>query len=655
MIHSRIHIDIETYSSNDLVKSGVYKYVEAPDFDILLIAFCYDDDTDVRCIDIFNIDTDLMNEFMRALRDNNLTKVAYNANFERTCLSKYFEMELPPEQWSDTMITALEAGLPRSLADVGIALGLPEDKMKDPQGKALIRYFCVPCKATKKNGGRTRNLPEHDMAKWELFIRYNKQDVVTEFEIYNKLIGLRVIKSERQLWSLDQRMNDNGVRLDVPMIEKIVDYDNERKAELLEEAKELTGLQNPNSLSQLKGWLADQGVVMASITKDTIAAKLSEDIPEKARRALEIRTALGKTSVAKYSTMLEAVNDDGRLRGILQFYGANRSGRWAGKLVQTHNLARNTLPDLDVARQLACEGDFDTMQTLFGESSFVFSELVRTAFIPSEGCRFVVSDFSAIEARVISWISGEEWRLDAFRAGKDIYCESASQMYHVPVVKHGENGELRQKGKIAELALGYQGGVGAMKQMDKGGSIPEEEMQGIVDQWRAANPKVVKLWKTCEMAAKTCIEERRTVKIRCGIAFRYIQGNLFITLPNGRHLCYWGTRLAEDPRGWGTKLIYKGVNQTTKQWGDVETYGGKLVENIVQATARDCLAEVMKRVSSLGYKIVMHVHDEIIVDVPNEDKDAPEKITAIMGEPISWAMDLPLRGETYETNFYKKD
>lgn len=657
-MHQRMSVDIETYSSIDLSKAGVYKYTEAPDFDILLIGYSFDDEEEVQVIDTYNLDEEgraMMTEFMAALHDPRIIKTAFNANFERTCLAKWTEREMPPEMWRDTMILALELGLPRSLADVGMALGLPEDKLKDPQGKALINFFSKPCKATKANGGRTRNLPEHDPAKWALYKKYNRQDVVTEKEIWSKLIGFGWPKSEKELWNLDQRMNDHGVRLDVPMIEKIVDYDNERKAELLEEAKELTGLQNPNSLSQLKGWLADQGVVMASITKDTIAAKLSEDIPEKARRALEIRTALGKTSVAKYSTMLEAVNDDGRLRGILQFYGANRSGRWAGKLVQTHNLARNTLPDLDVARQLACEGDFDTMQTLFGETSFVFSELVRTAFIPSEGCRFVVSDFSAIEARVISWISGEEWRLDAFRAGKDIYCESASQMYHVPVVKHGVNGELRQKGKIAELALGYQGGVGAMKQMDKGGSIPEEEMQGIVDQWRAANPRVVKLWKTCEMAAKTCIEERRTVKIRCGIAFRYIRGNLFITLPNGRHLCYWGARLVEDPRGWGMKIIYKGVNQTTKQWGDVETYGGKLVENIVQATARDCLAEVMKRVSSLGYKIVMHVHDEIIVDVPNEDKDAPAKITAIMGEPISWAPDLPLKGETYETNFYKKD
>ena len=653
MIHSRIHIDIETYSSNDLVKSGVYKYVEAPDFDILLIAFCYDDDTDVRCIDMFNIDTDLMNEFMRALRDNNLTKVAYNANFERTCLSKYFEMELPPEQWSDTMITALEAGLPRSLADVGIALGLPEDKMKDPQGKALIRYFCVPCKATKKNGGRTRNLPEHDMAKWELFIRYNKQDVVTEFEIYNKLIGLRVIKSERQLWSLDQRMNDNGVRLDVPMIEKIVDYDNKRSEELLKEAIKLTGLDNPNSLSQLKEWLKEQGVEMKSVTKDTIAEALTGELPIKVRRVLEIRQALGKTSVAKYQTMLSAVNEDERLRGILQFYGANRSGRWAGKLVQTHNLAKNTLPDLELVRKLAAKGDFESIQTLFGETSFVFSELIRTAFIPSNDCRFVVSDFSAIEARVISWLSGEEWRIEAFRSGKDIYCESASQMYGMKVEKHGVNGHLRQKGKIAELALGYQGGVGAMKQMDKGGSIPEEEMQGIVDTWRRANPKIVKLWKSVEAAAKTAITERRSVKMKNGIIFRYVDYNLLIQLPCKRHLCYWNARVEECSMGY--KIVYKGTNQTTKRWGDVETYGGKLVENIVQAIARDCLAEKMKRVSEEGYKIVMHVHDEIIVDVPNSDKDAAARITRIMDEPISWAEGLPLKGDTYETNFYRKD
>lgn len=661
MAGMRCSLDVETFSSVDLSKCGVHKYVESPDFAILLLAYSFDDGSDeVTVIDFASGESiDNHPRLKDALLKGNpegITFQAYNAAFERQALKAYFNKEMPPEQWRDTMILALELGLPRSLADVGIALGLPKEKLKDPQGKALINYFCKPCRPTKTNGGRTRNLPEHDPAKWELFKRYNRQDVVTEKAIWKKLSGFGVARSEWGLWQLDQRMNDNGVRLDVPMIKKIVDFDNERREELMEEARELTGLQNPNSLTQLKEWLIAQGAPLNSVTKETVSAALSlQYIPENVRRALEIRQALGKTSVAKYSAMLEAVNADGRLRGILQFYGANRSGRWSGKMVQTHNLARNTLPDLDLAREIVSEGDFDELETLFGEPSFIFSELVRTAFIPSEGCRFIVSDFSAIEARVISWISGEEWRLEAFRAGKDIYCESASQMYHVPVVKHGENGELRQKGKIAELALGYQGGVGAMKQMDKGGSIPEEEMQGIVDRWRMANPKVVKLWKTCEMAAKEAIEEERTVKIQHGIAFRYIRGNLFVGLPQGRHLCYWEARLEDDPRGWGTRLTYMGVDRNTKQWGKVETYGGKIVENIVQAVARDCLAEVIRKVSALGYKIVMHVHDEIIVDVPKEDTEAPAKITKIMGEPIEWAPGLPLKGETYETDFYRKD
>jgi DNA polymerase len=440
------------------------------------------------------------------------------------------------------------------------------------------------------------------------------------------------------------------------MVRRIVSYDEQHRAELQQEATELTGLSNPNSLQQLKGWLQDQGMPLTSVTKDTIAAALQlQYIPDNVRRMLEIRQALGKTSVAKYSTMLEAVCKDGRLRGILQFYGANRSGRWAGKLVQTHNLARNTLEDLDLARELAASGDFDTMETLFGETAFVFSELIRTAFIPSEGCRFVVSDFSAIEARVIAWIAGESWTLEAFREGKDIYCETASMMYHKPVVKHGVNGELRAKGKVAVLACGYQGGVGAMKRMDKEGVIPEEELQSVVDQWRDANPHIVKLWRTCELAARMAINEHRTIRIQHGIQFSYINGNLFVQLPCGRKLCYWDTRLKIDSETGREQIVYMGVNQDTKQWGETETYGGKLVENIVQATARDCLAMAMTRVSALGYKIVMHVHDEMIVDVPIEDKDALKKINDIMAQSIDWAPGLPLRGDGYETPFYKKD
>ena len=657
-MHRVMGVDIETYSSVDLAGSGVYAYTEAPDFDILLIGYKFDDEAEVHVIDTLAVDRDFdpeLYEFREALTDPDIIKTAFNANFERTCLAKWTGAAMPPEEWRCTMIKALTLGLPGNLADVGIAMGLPEEKLKDPQGKALIQFFSKPCKPTRTNGQRTRNLPAHDPAKWKLFIEYNRQDVVTEQEILRQLDIYKTPESEQQLWALDQHMNDNGVKLDIPMVEKIVEYDTQRRQELQEEAKVLTGLANPNSLAQLKKWLSKQGVTMTSVTKDTIAATLQTDIPDSVRRMLEIRTALGKTSVAKYSTMLTAVCQDHRLRGILQFYGANRSGRWAGRLVQTHNLAKNSLPDLDLARELAAAGDFDTLATLFGETAFVFSELIRTAFIPSDGCRFVVSDFAAIEARVLAWIAGEEWTLEAFRQGKDIYCETASMMYRVTVEKHGQNSHLRQKGKVAVLACGYQGGVGAMKRMDKGGSIPEDELQSVVDQWREANPKVVKLWRTCELAAKTAIQEHRTVRLAHGIAFSYINRNLFIQLPSGRKLCYWDTRLKQDDYTGRLSVTYMGVNQETKQWGETETYGGKLVENIVQATARDCLAVAMTRVSALGYKIVMHVHDEMIVDVPNTDTEAPGRINAIMAQPIDWAEGLPLKGDTYETPFYKKD
>ena len=657
-MHRVMGVDIETYSSVDLTEAGVYAYVEAPDFDILLISYIFDDwgEDDVKTIDCFDADPDMMAEFCEALLNPQIVKTAFNANFERTCLAKWLRKPMPPEEWRCTMVKALTLGLPGNLAGAGEALGLPPEKLKDPQGKALIQFFSKPCKPTRTNGQRTRNLPQHDPAKWQLYKGYNRQDVVTEQEILRKLSIYKTPESEQELWALDQHMNDNGVALDIPMVEKIVEYDTRRRQELQEEAQELTGLKNPNSLAQLKRWLAEQGVEMTSVTKDTIAEALRDpELPDVVRRVLEIRTALGKTSVAKYSTMLVAHCQDHRLRGILQFYGANRSGRWAGRLVQTHNLAKNTLPDLALARELAAEGDFETMGTLFGETAFVFSELIRTAFIPSEGCRFIVSDFSAIEARVLAWLAGEEWVLEAFRNGKDIYCETASMMYHVPVEKHGANSHLRQKGKVAVLACGYQGGVGAMKRMDKGGSIPEDELQSVVDQWRQANSNSVKLWRTCELAARTAIEEHRTVRLKNGLAFGYINGNLFIKLPGGRKLCYWNTRLKLDPRDGREHIVYMGVNQETKQWGETETYGGKLVENIVQATARDCLAISMQRVAALGYNIVMHVHDEIIVDCPVEDTGAMERINACMAEPIPWAPGLPLRGDGYETPFYMKD
>lgn len=657
-MHRVMGVDIETYSSVDLTDAGVYAYTEAPDFDILLISYIFDDggEDEVRTIDCFDADPDMMAEFCEALTDPQIVKTAFNANFERTCLAKWLNKPMPPEEWRCTMVKALTLGLPGNLAGAGEALGLPADKLKDPQGKALIQFFSKPCKPTRTNGQRTRNLPAHDPAKWQLYKNYNRQDVVTEQEILRKLSIYKTPEDEQALWSLDQHMNDNGVRLDIPMVEKIVEYDTRRRQELQEEAQELTGLKNPNSLAQLKRWLSGQGVEMANVTKDTIAEALQDPaLPEVVRRVLEIRTALGKTSVAKYSTMLVAHCQDHRLRGILQFYGANRSGRWAGRLVQTHNLAKNSLPDLALARELAAEGDFDTMGTLFGETAFVFSELIRTAFIPSDGCRFIVSDFSAIEARVLAWLAGEEWVLEAFRNGEDIYCKTASMMYHVTVEKHGANSHLRQKGKVAVLACGYQGGVGAMKRMDRSGSIPEDELQSVVDQWRQANSKAVKLWRTCELAARTAIEEHRTVRLKNGVAFGYINGNLFIKLPSGRKLCYWDTRLKLDPRDGREHIVYMGVNQETKQWGETETYGGKLVENIVQATARDCLAISMQRVAALGYNIVMHVHDEIIVDCPIEDTGAMDRINACMAEPIPWAPGLPLRGDGYETPFYMKD
>lgn len=657
-MHRVMGVDIETYSSVDLTDAGVYAYTEAPDFDILLISYIFDDwgEDEVRTIDCFDADPDMMAEFCEALTAPQIVKTAFNANFERTCLAKWLNKPMPPEEWRCTMVKALTLGLPGNLAGAGVALGLPAEKLKDPQGKALIQFFSKPCKPTRTNGQRTRNLPAHDPAKWQLYKNYNRQDVVTEQEILRKLSIYKTPEDEQALWSLDQHMNDNGVRLDIPMVEKIVEYDTRRRQELQEEAQELTGLKNPNSLAQLKRWLSGQGVEMANVTKDTIAEALQDPaLPEVVRRVLEIRTALGKTSVAKYSTMLVAHCQDHRLRGILQFYGANRSGRWAGRLVQTHNLAKNSLPDLALARELAAEGDFDTMGTLFGETAFVFSELIRTAFIPSDGCRFIVSDFSAIEARVLAWLAGEEWVLEAFRNGEDIYCKTASMMYHVPVEKHGANSHLRQKGKVAVLACGYQGGVGAMKRMDRSGSIPEDELQSVVDQWRQANSKAVKLWRTCELAARTAIEEHRTVRLKNGVAFGYINGNLFIKLPSGRKLCYWDTRLKLDPRDGREHIVYMGVNQETKQWGETETYGGKLVENIVQATARDCLAISMQRVAALGYNIVMHVHDEIIVDCPIEDAGAMDRINACMAEPIPWAPGLPLRGDGYETPFYMKD
>lgn len=664
----KLSIDIETYSSADIKTSGVYAYAEAPDFQILLIGYKFDDMVNADVIDIADMSKDealwyLSVEYPRlyaALSDPEILKTAFNANFERTCLAKYFGQQ-PPEQWQCTMIRAAMLGLPMSLESVGAALGLAEEKQKLSTGKALIQYFCKPCKPTKANGGRTRNLPEHAPEKWELFKEYCCRDVDSESAILEVLDEYGPMsQQEKKLWNWDQRTNDHGVLLDIPYIEGILEYDAKRTEELKDEAVRLTGLENPNSVVQLKEWLSMQGVEMSGITKETVTAALKKDIPIKARRVLELRQALGKTSCKKFQAMTKAVCRDGRLRGILQFYGANRTGRWAGRIVQTHNLPQNHIDDLDYCRELTAAKDFEAVQMIWGETAFIFSQLIRTAFIASPGCRFVVCDFSAVEARILGWLANEKWRMDVFAKGGDIYCMSASQMFHVPVEKHGINGHLRQRGKVAELACGYQGGVGAMKRMDTTGSIPEEDMQGIVDNWRAASPHIIKLWRTMELAAMTAIRERRpksrATKTGVGgcVKFYMHKDVLFMELPSGRRLAYWDAKVVrmEDGRD---HITYAGMDQETKRWTRSETYGGKLVENCVQAIGRDCLAEAMLRVADMGYQIVMHVHDEMIVDVPDEDTEAYGRIAEAMGQSPAWAKDLLLRGDGYETKFYKKD
>lgn len=656
-----MNVDIETYSSIDIRESGVYAYASAPDFEILLIGYRYDGQ-EVKVIDLTDPLADPERDFpdfWEGLYDPEVVKTAYNANFERTCLASWLGRPMPPEQWRCTAVHAATLGLPGNLGGVGEALGFPEDKQKDKIGKSLIQYFCKPCKPTKTNGMRTRNLPEHDPDKWRLFIEYNRQDVIAEATIREKLQIYPVTRQEQELWNLDQLMNDKGVLLDMDLADKILRHDAIYRERLKQEARKLTGLNNPNSLPQLKGWFKSRyGLEIKSITKDTIpeAIKQLSGIRdgEDGIRMLRLRQQLGKTSVAKYQAMKQAVCPDGRLRGILQFYGANRTGRWAGRIVQVHNLPQNKIPDLELARQLVKEEDFEMLELLFEGMPFVFSQLIRTTFIPSPGCRFVVSDFSAIEARVIAWLADEQWRLDVFRTHGKIYEASASQMFHVPIENIKKGSRLRQQGKVAELALGYGGGFGAMKRMDREGSIPDDEIPMIISNWRKASPRICKLWYNTEGAAKAAMEERRTVKLKHGLTFSYINHILFIGLPSGRKLAYYDARIEDGKKGKPV-ITYEGVDQETKVWGRNETWGGKLVENIVQAVARDCLAETIRRVSEAGYQIVMHVHDEVIVDVPKTDTDALKKITDIMAQPVPWARELPLRGDGYETPFYKKD
>lgn len=661
----KMSVDIETYSDVDIAKAGVYAYAESPAFEILLIAYKLDDGP-VKVLETWPraCQADRMRynresgEFWDALLDPDCIKYAYNANFERTCLASWTGKPMPPEQWRCTMVHAATLGLPGSLKAVGMALGLPEDKQKDKAGAALIQYFCKPCRPTKANKGRTRNMPMDAPEKWAQFVEYNRQDVVTEAEIRDRLSIYPIPREEQDLWTLDQHMNDNGISVDLPMVRGILAFDETYQEQLKAEAGRLTGLPNPNSLSQLKTWIGEKtGTEPESITKDTIPQiiETSQGHPEVVRM-LRIRQELGKTSTKKYAAMETAVCADSRLRGILQFYGANRTGRWAGRIVQVHNLPQNKIPDIDFARELAASGDFEGLQLLFGEVPFVFSQLIRTAFIPSEGNTFVVADFSAIEARVIAWLANEQWRLEVFRTHGKIYEASASQMFHVPIENIKKGSKLRQQGKVAELALGYGGAFGAIKAMDKAGSIPDDEIPMLVANWRKASPNICRFWRDAEAAAKIAIRERRSVKLKNGIQFSYMNGILFIRLLSGRKLAYYAAKI-EDHEGTES-ITYAGVDEQ-KHWGRLETWGGKLVENIVQATARDCLAVTMKRVDAAGYSIVMHVHDEIICDVPRTEWDSNEKdlkaITDIMAEPIDWAPGLPLRGDGYVTPFYKKD
>ena len=646
-----LSVDIETFSSVDLGKSGVYRYAESEDFEILLFGYSVNG-SPVRVVDLA-CGENLPEEIRKAISDPTVMKWAFNAQFERICLSRFLGMPtgeyLDPVSWHCTMIWSATLGLPMSLAGVGTVLGL--EKQKLTEGKDLIRYFCVPCKATKVNGGRTRNLPEHDWTKWERFKSYNLRDVETEMEIQKKLSRFPVPENEWRNYCLDQKINDRGVALDMELAHRAVQCDNQYREFYLRQAREITGLENPNSVLQLRDWLWERGVELDSLSKNAVQ-DLLPDTDGDVRKVLSLRQELAKSSVKKYTAMENLVCRDSRGRGLIQFYGASRTGRYAGKLLQVQNLPQNHLPDLETARALVQSGNFDALEMLYDSVPNVLSELIRTAIVPKRGCRFIVSDFSAIEARVLSWFAGEQWRLDTFTQGGDIYCASASRMFGVPVEKHGINGELRQKGKQAELACGYGGSVGAMKSMGAVRmGVKEEELQPLVDAWRQANPRIVQFWWEVDRAAKTCVKQH--IPTQAGrLRFEYQSGILFIQLPSGRRLAYAKPRMGENRFG-GEAITYEGVG-TGRKWERLETYGAKCVENIVQGTARDLLALALLRLEQAGYPVVMHCHDEAICEVPIGQGSVKE-VNRIMAVSPEWAEGLPLKADGFETEFYKKD
>lgn len=643
-----LSIDLETYSDQTLAKTGVYRYVESPDFEILLFAYSVDG-APVQQIDLA-CGEKIPSEILCALEDDKVTKWAFNANFERICLSRFLGYPtgdyLEPDSWKCSMVWAAYMGLPLSLEGAGAVLGL--EKQKLAEGKDLIKYFCQPCAPTKSNGQRTRNLPKHSPDKWLAFKKYNIRDVETEMSIQARLLKYPVPDSVWEEYHLDQEINDRGVGLDMELVRQAIQMDGRSRSELTQAMKELTSLDNPNSVQQMKQWLADNGVETDTLGKKAVA-ELLKTAPQQLQKVLTLRQQLAKSSVKKYQAMETAVCADGRARGMFQFYGANRTGRWAGRIIQMQNLPQNHLDDLTEARGLVRAGGFDALEMLYEDVPDTLSQLIRTAFVPQGNRKFIVADFSAIEARVIAWLADEKWRQDVFAEGKDIYCASASQMFGVPVEKHGVNGHLRQKGKIAELALGYGGSVGALKAMgalEMG--LSEDELPALVSAWRQANPKIVQFWWAVDRAVMDAVTRKTTTKTH-GIIFSARNGMLFITLPSGRSLSYVKPKIGENRFG-GDCITYEGVGGT-KKWERIDSYGPKFVENIVQATSRDILCYAMKTLRCCS--IVMHIHDEVVIEA--DRRMSLQAVCDQMGRTPPWANGLQLRADGYETDFYKKD
>lgn len=647
----KLSCDIETFSDVDLIRCGVYKYADSPNFEMLLFAYAVDDG-DVHIIDIAGGE-ELPEEIIQAIKSDTVVKTAYNAQFERVCLSRYLKLPegeyLNPQSWYCTAVQAAELALPLSLADVGSVLGLERQKMTE--GKELIKYFCVPCKPTKSNGNRTRNRPCHDINKWETFKKYCMRDVDVERQIADKLKMYPIRDEEHRLYVLDQIINDRGVLVDSELAEQAVKLNSIQTTVAVEQAYMITGLENPNSVTQLKQWLKENGVEIESLSKKAVKS-LADETDGDVSEMLKLRLLMAKTSVKKYEAVIRSVCSDNRVHGMMRFCGANRTGRWSGNILQPQNLPQNHLPDLTLARDIVKDGDFEMLDMMFGNVPNVLSELIRTVLIPKPNHRFIVADFSAIEARVLAWIAGEQWRIDTFKNGGDIYCASASKMFKVPVEKHGVNGELRQKGKISELACGYGGSVGALKNMgavEMG--VQENELQGLINDWRNANPHIVRFWYEVGNAAMKAIKEKTTVPLG-KLVFAYERGILFIRLPSGRRLSYIKPRIGTNRFG-GDSITYMGIN-SAKKWDRLETFGGKLTENIVQGTARDLLANALINAANAGYDTVFHVHDEIICEVPNGYGSVDELCKLMCIKP-EWADGLPLNADGFECEYYKKE